>query len=82
MEVAEQHPECEVCAHGALKVDIWFHFSLFGNRYHRPWAIGKCESTMLTQTTLQVIGIDIYPYPVPEDIPSNLDFQIDDLNSP
>ncbi|KAH6635503.1 S-adenosyl-L-methionine-dependent methyltransferase [Chaetomium sp. MPI-SDFR-AT-0129] len=40
MEVAEQHPECEV------------------------------------------IGIDIYPYPVPEDIPSNLDLQIDDLNSP
>ncbi|KAK4043338.1 hypothetical protein C8A01DRAFT_43655 [Parachaetomium inaequale] len=40
MEVAEQHPECEV------------------------------------------IGIDVYPYPVPEDIPPNLDFQVDDLNSP
>ncbi|KAL2153140.1 hypothetical protein VTH82DRAFT_4295 [Thermothelomyces myriococcoides] len=29
-----------------------------------------------------VIGIDIYPYPVPEDIPPNLEFQVDDLNSP
>jgi hypothetical protein len=24
----------------------------------------------------------VYPYPVPEDIPPNLDFQVDDLNSP
>lgn len=30
----------------------------------------------------QVIGIDINPYPVPEDIPPNVDFQVDDLNSP
>ncbi|KAK4193909.1 S-adenosyl-L-methionine-dependent methyltransferase [Podospora australis] len=30
----------------------------------------------------EVIGIDIYPYPVPEDLPENLDFQVDDLNSP
>ncbi|CAP70369.1 uncharacterized protein PODANS_3_4520, partial [Podospora anserina S mat+] len=29
-----------------------------------------------------VIGLDIYPYPVPEDIPDNVDFQVDDLNSP
>ncbi|KAJ4300434.1 hypothetical protein N0V88_003109 [Collariella sp. IMI 366227] len=40
MEVAQQHPECEV------------------------------------------IGIDVYPYPVPQDMPPNLDFQVDDLNSP
>ncbi|KAL1840556.1 hypothetical protein VTJ49DRAFT_330 [Mycothermus thermophilus] len=40
MEVAEQHPECEV------------------------------------------IGIDIYPYPMPEVIPPNVDFQLDDLNRP
>ncbi|KAK4134417.1 S-adenosyl-L-methionine-dependent methyltransferase [Trichocladium antarcticum] len=30
----------------------------------------------------EVIGIDVYPYPVPEDLPPNLDLQIDDLNSP
>ncbi|KAK0735860.1 S-adenosyl-L-methionine-dependent methyltransferase, partial [Apiosordaria backusii] len=30
----------------------------------------------------RVIGLDIYPYPVPEDIPENVDFQVDDLNSP
>ncbi|GAB1318836.1 hypothetical protein MFIFM68171_09046 [Madurella fahalii] len=30
----------------------------------------------------EVIGIDVYPYPIPEDIPPNLDFQVDDLNSP
>ncbi|KAL2159869.1 hypothetical protein VTH06DRAFT_2002 [Thermothelomyces fergusii] len=30
----------------------------------------------------EVIGIDIYPYPVPEDLPPNLEFQVDDLNSP
>ncbi|KXX77354.1 Demethylmenaquinone methyltransferase, partial [Madurella mycetomatis] len=30
----------------------------------------------------EVIGIDVYPYPVPEHIPTNLDFQVDDLNSP
>lgn len=37
---------------------------------------------LLTILTAQVIGIDVYPYPVPEDIPPNLDFQVDDLNSP
>ncbi|SPQ23682.1 d8484310-72a4-40f8-8227-25c48514d0b9 [Thermothielavioides terrestris] len=30
----------------------------------------------------EVIGIDIYPYPLPEDFPPNLDIQVDDLNSP
>ncbi len=37
---------------------------------------------VLTDWTPQVVGIDVYPYPVPEDIPPNLDFQVDDLNSP
>lgn len=37
---------------------------------------------LLTTLMAQVIGIDVYPYPVPEDIPPNLDFQVDDLNSP
>ena len=37
---------------------------------------------LLTDRTPQVVGIDVYPYPVPEDIPPNLDFQVDDLNSP
>ncbi|KAK0751040.1 S-adenosyl-L-methionine-dependent methyltransferase, partial [Schizothecium vesticola] len=30
----------------------------------------------------EVIGIDVYPYPIPEDAPGNFDFQVDDLNSP
>ncbi|EGS21106.1 uncharacterized protein CTHT_0029470 [Thermochaetoides thermophila DSM 1495] len=30
----------------------------------------------------EVLGIDIYPYPIPEDCPPNVDFQVDDLNSP
>ncbi|KAK0619843.1 S-adenosyl-L-methionine-dependent methyltransferase [Immersiella caudata] len=30
----------------------------------------------------EVIGIDIFPYFVPEDLPANLEFQVDDLNSP
>ncbi|KAK3905705.1 S-adenosyl-L-methionine-dependent methyltransferase [Staphylotrichum tortipilum] len=30
----------------------------------------------------EVIGIDVYPYPLPADLPANLDFQVDDLNSP
>ncbi|KAK3324272.1 S-adenosyl-L-methionine-dependent methyltransferase [Cercophora scortea] len=30
----------------------------------------------------EVIGLDIYPYPMPADLPANLDLQIDDLNSP
>ena len=37
---------------------------------------------MLICPPYQVIGIDVYPYPAPEDIPPNLDFQVDDLNSP
>jgi hypothetical protein len=39
-------------------------------------------SFMLICPPHQVIGIDVYPYPAPEDIPPNLDFQVDDLNSP
>ncbi len=42
----------------------------------------KPSIILLTDRTLQVVGIDVYPYPVPEDIPPNLDFQVDDLNSP
>jgi hypothetical protein len=29
-----------------------------------------------------VIGIDVYPYPMPEVLPPNVDFQLDDLNRP
>ncbi|EAQ88176.1 hypothetical protein CHGG_04795 [Chaetomium globosum CBS 148.51] len=46
----------------------------------------ECEVGEITPVgvalVLLVIGIDVYPYPVPEDIPPNLDFQVDDLNSP
>ncbi|KAK4465270.1 S-adenosyl-L-methionine-dependent methyltransferase [Cladorrhinum samala] len=42
------------------------------------WAIEVAEE----YPECEVIGIDINPYPVPEDIPPNLDFQVDDLNSP
>ncbi len=31
---------------------------------------------------MQVIGIDVYPYPLPPDLPENVDFQVDDLNRP
>lgn len=30
----------------------------------------------------QVTGIDIYPNMAPEDLPPNLNLQVDDLNSP
>ena len=36
----------------------------------------------LTGRPVQVIGIDVYPYPLPPDLPANLDFQVDDLNRP
>ncbi|AEO55388.1 hypothetical protein MYCTH_2116126 [Thermothelomyces thermophilus ATCC 42464] len=42
------------------------------------WAMEVAEQYL----ECEVIGIDIYPYPVPEDIPPNLEFQVDDLNSP
>ncbi|KAL2200433.1 S-adenosyl-L-methionine-dependent methyltransferase, partial [Corynascus similis CBS 632.67] len=42
------------------------------------WALEVAEQ----YPECEVIGIDIYPYPVPEDIPPNLEFQVDDLNSP
>ncbi|KAK4644405.1 hypothetical protein QC761_304520 [Podospora bellae-mahoneyi] len=42
------------------------------------WAIEVAEQ----YPECEVIGLDIYPYPVPEDIPDNVDFQVDDLNSP
>ncbi|KAK4166017.1 S-adenosyl-L-methionine-dependent methyltransferase [Cladorrhinum sp. PSN259] len=42
------------------------------------WAIEVAEE----YPECEVIGIDINPYPVPEDIPPNVDFQVDDLNSP
>lgn len=32
--------------------------------------------------TIQVIGIDVYPYPTVDGLPPNLDLQVDDLNSP
>ncbi|KAK4100864.1 S-adenosyl-L-methionine-dependent methyltransferase [Parathielavia hyrcaniae] len=42
------------------------------------WAIDVAEQ----YPGCEVIGIDVYPYPVPEHTPPNLDFQVDDLNSP
>ncbi|KAK4181867.1 S-adenosyl-L-methionine-dependent methyltransferase [Triangularia setosa] len=42
------------------------------------WAIEVAEQ----YPECEVIGLDIYPYPVPEDIPENVVFQVDDLNSP
>ncbi|KAK3353564.1 S-adenosyl-L-methionine-dependent methyltransferase [Lasiosphaeria hispida] len=30
----------------------------------------------------EVIGIDVFPYPVADDLPANVEFQVDDLNSP
>ncbi|KAK4126302.1 S-adenosyl-L-methionine-dependent methyltransferase, partial [Parathielavia appendiculata] len=42
------------------------------------WAIEVAEQ----YPDCEVIGIDVYPYPVPEHTPPNLDFQVDDLNSP
>ncbi|KAK4238403.1 S-adenosyl-L-methionine-dependent methyltransferase [Achaetomium macrosporum] len=42
------------------------------------WAIDVAEQ----YPECEVIGIDVYPYPVPEALPPNLDFQVDDLNSP
>ncbi|KAK4666919.1 hypothetical protein QC763_304520 [Podospora pseudopauciseta] len=42
------------------------------------WAIEVAEQ----YPECEVIGLDIYPYPVPEEIPDNVDFQVDDLNSP
>ncbi|KAK0671058.1 S-adenosyl-L-methionine-dependent methyltransferase [Cercophora samala] len=42
------------------------------------WAIEVAEQ----YPECEVIGLDIYPYPVPEDTPENVDFQVDDLNSP
>ncbi|KAK3292328.1 S-adenosyl-L-methionine-dependent methyltransferase, partial [Chaetomium fimeti] len=42
------------------------------------WAMEVAEQ----YPNCEVIGIDVYPYPAPEDIPPNLDFQVDDLNSP
>ncbi len=48
----------------------------------RLWKPPITSMIVLTDWTPQVVGIDVYPYPVPEDIPPNLDFQVDDLNSP
>ncbi|KAK1779095.1 S-adenosyl-L-methionine-dependent methyltransferase [Copromyces sp. CBS 386.78] len=42
------------------------------------WAIDVAEQ----HPECEVIGLDIYPYPMPEDLPANLELQIDDLNSP
>ncbi|KAK4204137.1 S-adenosyl-L-methionine-dependent methyltransferase, partial [Triangularia verruculosa] len=42
------------------------------------WAIEVAEQ----YPECEVIGLDVYPYPVPEDTPDNVDFQVDDLNSP
>lgn len=39
------------------------------------WSIGRAN--MLPN---QVLGIDVSPLMLPEDPPSNLEFQIDDLN--
>ncbi|KAK4678094.1 hypothetical protein QC764_304520 [Podospora pseudoanserina] len=43
---------------------------------------GESMTRFQTDFGQQVIGLDIYPYPVPEEIPDNVDFQVDDLNSP
>ncbi|KAK0710274.1 S-adenosyl-L-methionine-dependent methyltransferase [Lasiosphaeria miniovina] len=42
------------------------------------WAIGVAEQ----YPNCEVIGIDVYPYPIPNVLPPNLDLQVDDLNSP
>ncbi|OIW32463.1 S-adenosyl-L-methionine-dependent methyltransferase [Coniochaeta ligniaria NRRL 30616] len=42
------------------------------------WAIDVAEQF----PTCEVTGIDIYPNMAPEDLPPNLDLQVDDLNSP
>ncbi|KAL2267536.1 hypothetical protein VTJ83DRAFT_4813 [Remersonia thermophila] len=42
------------------------------------WAIDVAEQ----YPECEVIGIDIYPYPMPEVLPPNVDFQLDDLNRP
>ncbi|KAK3398637.1 S-adenosyl-L-methionine-dependent methyltransferase, partial [Sordaria brevicollis] len=42
------------------------------------WAIEVAEK----HPDCEVIGLDIYPYPMPEDLPGNLELQIDDLNNP
>ncbi|KAK4231279.1 S-adenosyl-L-methionine-dependent methyltransferase, partial [Podospora fimiseda] len=40
------------------------------------------SSKLFPPIAASVIGIDINPYPVPEHSPPNVDFQVDDLNSP
>ncbi|KAL2120466.1 hypothetical protein VTJ04DRAFT_4493 [Mycothermus thermophilus] len=42
------------------------------------WAIEVAEQ----YPECEVIGIDVYPYPMPEVLPPNVDFQLDDLNRP
>lgn len=42
------------------------------------WAIDVAEQ----YPNCEVIGIDMYPYPIPNVFPRNLDLQVDDLNSP
>ncbi|KAB5576496.1 S-adenosyl-L-methionine-dependent methyltransferase, partial [Coniochaeta sp. 2T2.1] len=69
IDVAEQFPSCEVRRNYSVTAP------------QRP-TLANGASSGLSQPDHGVTGIDIYPNMAPEDLPPNLDIQVDDLNSP
>ncbi|KAK0643520.1 S-adenosyl-L-methionine-dependent methyltransferase [Cercophora newfieldiana] len=95
-QVAEQYPECEVGGsflwapfvfpNAPRWRDITISNQVLLQRYCYPdmvdWKRAPSETVEKQEPGSCVIGIDIFPYMVAEDMPANLEFQVDDLNSP
>ncbi|KAK1252448.1 hypothetical protein MKX08_003635 [Trichoderma sp. CBMAI-0020] len=84
VDVAEQYPDAELCR---FSIEAATSLAVRTSEgYAKPQAIVDnlmewmtCVVAMLMK--LQVIGLDISPHMIPEELPDNLDLQVDDLNA-